>query len=953
AEAGRRAAELRREFERGAEEERARCERAAKAAQGPRGAVAAWEAFPVSRFPGTEAARKAQTALREARAAEAWTEARAQVEDLEKRRAFTDAKARAAGIAGTWAGTAAAREAQEAAERLGAAEDSFRADAERALAAADRFAKEKPESYGEIQARYEAVAESFPQTREAETALKRAANAQAASQAAKGPQLAFSDAQDHAATHPEDFAGIRLRYETVVNRFPKTDWASNAKLRLADLERRREREAENEAARTATLLKELKLDEPEKSRRPLEAAKRWEAFPARFAGTTAAGRATAEAEALRGKAAAFEVEAKAALQEATLARSGIRDPWPRDVFVRIRERYGEVHARWPETAAGTSAAETLGGLERDRAAAAAASLREARTDASKLAGKKQFDEAERVLREKVLEPFGDLPVAEEAERELRGHRETRFFEESQGKWREKLGGIRTLAARNPDAHDQILGELDLFSKRCPDEALRREATALAAEVRERRQRTASDAAEAALALAEGRASEGDWLGALAQLAKFPAAFADTDAHERVDREIEAVTGRLREEIALLLEIARDRPGFVGAARARSLDLEGRYRGTPFEREAREARDEVARAADARASGLVSEAEALEGHGDWAGAAGRWALAAECGSDEVKERASSRRAVGRAKAALAVIRGRLRSGDVSGAREAAEAVGKDATLAFVHEEARALREHAETILSGTAYVPGAKLPRPGGADVEVPAFYMDLRETTNEEFAEFVRAGGYADERLWDPEAPRYDRETGLRGEVRGELRREYRDRTGRPGPRGWSDGATPAGQGLHPVRGVTWYEARAYARFRGKDLPTEEQWEVAAGLDPATGALRAYPWGDVFERSRAYAGVDEGGPASAEVGTYPSGASPWGCLDMAGNVREWTLSWVDGATRRERATKGGGAFLLDAAEETRVASRHGKPPELDGDDIGFRCVRPAPPPELILGASGR
>ncbi len=121
-------------------------------------------------------------------------------------------------IVPNWADTAAGREAREAGDRLAGAEAAFQAEADRALQAAERFAREKPEAHGEIQAVFERVADAFPKTRQAETALKKASDARAAGQAAQGPQLAFSDAQDFAATHPEDFAGIRLRYEAVEER---------------------------------------------------------------------------------------------------------------------------------------------------------------------------------------------------------------------------------------------------------------------------------------------------------------------------------------------------------------------------------------------------------------------------------------------------------------------------------------------------------------------------------------------------------------------------------------------------------------------------------------------------------------------------------------------------------------------------------------------------------------
>jgi hypothetical protein len=125
------------------------------------------------------------------------------------------------------------------------------------------------------------------------------------------------------------------------------------------------------------------------------------------------------------------------------------------------------------------------------------------------------------------------------------------------------------------------------------------------------------------------------------------------------------------------------------------------------------------------------------------------------------------------------------------------------------------------------------PSPTKATVAAP-FYMDRHEVTNERFQAFVSGGGYRDARHW-PDSML------VRGKL---LSREaalaiFVDRTGLPAPRQWSGGKFPDGKGQHPVVGVSWYEAAAFARWTGKRLPTRDEWwraALGAGEQP-------FPWG--------------------------------------------------------------------------------------------------------------
>jgi iron(II)-dependent oxidoreductase len=130
-------------------------------------------------------------------------------------------------------------------------------------------------------------------------------------------------------------------------------------------------------------------------------------------------------------------------------------------------------------------------------------------------------------------------------------------------------------------------------------------------------------------------------------------------------------------------------------------------------------------------------------------------------------------------------------------------------------------------------------------VHLPAYRIDKYPVTNAQYARFVAATGH------------------------------------RP-PLGWNNGKFRKGQELHPVTLVSWYDAAAYAQWAGKRLPTELEWEKAArGTDG-----RRWPWGDGMDVSRLNTYYNVG--STTEVTAYPNGASPYGVMDMAGNVSEWT-----------------------------------------------------------------
>jgi len=271
------------------------------------------------------------------------------------------------------------------------------------------------------------------------------------------------------------------------------------------------------------------------------------------------------------------------------------------------------------------------------------------------------------------------------------------------------------------------------------------------------------------------------------------------------------------------------------------------------------------------------------------------------------------------------------------------------------------------------------------EVKLPDYWISLFPVTNAQFNVFVNAGGYGVRKYWK-EAQ--DAKVWQSGKVKGYFDKEPRERPMQFGE--------PFGLLNHPVVGITWYEALAFTRwlteiwqqqgFLPKDwkvlLPSEAEWEKAArgglklpenpvvirinnivgveGLPPLRDnprSYRIYPWEGGFDPDKANIGETGIGSTSA-VGCFPGGASPYGVLDMSGNVWEWTRSlwgkkWekpdfkypynpkdgrenLDAPNDIWRVLRGG-AFNLNR-NRARCASRYGDNPDSRHDGRGFRVV---------------
>jgi formylglycine-generating enzyme required for sulfatase activity len=169
------------------------------------------------------------------------------------------------------------------------------------------------------------------------------------------------------------------------------------------------------------------------------------------------------------------------------------------------------------------------------------------------------------------------------------------------------------------------------------------------------------------------------------------------------------------------------------------------------------------------------------------------------------------------------------------------------------------------------------------EVEVPAFEIDVYDVTNEQFLDFVEARGYAREDLWKPEDWRWVRSASVEQPL------FWTRRNGEWHWRGlFEDLPLPPGWPVY----VTHAEASAYARWRGRRLPTEAEFHRAAYGSPS-GKERAYPWGDEPpDGSHGNFGFVRSDPV--RVGSFTTGRSAWGVQDLVGNGWEWTSTVFEG-----------------------------------------------------------
>ena len=210
---------------------------------------------------------------------------------------------------------------------------------------------------------------------------------------------------------------------------------------------------------------------------------------------------------------------------------------------------------------------------------------------------------------------------------------------------------------------------------------------------------------------------------------------------------------------------------------------------------------------------------------------------------------------------------------------------------------------------------------------VAAFLMDRSEVSNSDFQRFIAAGGYRNESLWPATMA-----VGGAELSRTQALARFADRSGLPGPRFWTSGRFADGQADHPVVGISWYEAAAYAGWSGKTLPTSAQWWRAALGDDGS----IYPWGRDGASVDVRANLD--GTSTKGRGTMPLGVSPFGAEHMAGNAREWLADSTSGKVKRIVV----GGSWQDPSYMFERSHAESFSPGFSNDAIGFRLARPMP-----------
>lgn len=257
-------------------------------------------------------------------------------------------------------------------------------------------------------------------------------------------------------------------------------------------------------------------------------------------------------------------------------------------------------------------------------------------------------------------------------------------------------------------------------------------------------------------------------------------------------------------------------------------------------------------------------------------------------------------------------------------------------------------------------------------VTLPTYQIGKYEVTRGQYRRFIEAGGYDDPNYWSAAGWQWKESdaivyAGMWGKFK-TVTRPHPERK-RSQPERWESQQEWIGHDYrhpvffqtdaHPVICVSYYEAEAYCRWAGGRLPTEAEWEKAARWDDKQQHANIWPWGDTYDPEKCN-NRDDHHPAaggyqanqSAPVGSYPAGASPYGCMDMAGNAYEWVADTAKSYPGNPKPFEHKGYYFVRGAcwDDGPASMRGGGrlwylPPGSggvgpgDSDYIGFRVAR--------------
>jgi hypothetical protein len=615
----------------------------------------------------------------------------------------------------------------------------------------------------------------------------------------------------------------------------------------------------------------------------------------------------------------------ALLAKAEEAARRLVPPVPAQGFARVRKSFTEIKRAHPAAAERVDLRLSQLGLAREREARE--HLDRSFEKARALEGEGKLPQAAQLLREDFLRYYADTDAAALAVEEV-GRLNARAAERKlPDDWEEAVAQAKRFAAENPSDPAAVLAHMLRLRDRAPAGVWNDQWSSLVARLSAETEKKAEALLADARKRADGLEKDGKFLEALDVFENFPRPYLT----DRTRPEVEAEKSRIRNVILDDIRSPLGRLGTTPESVAQAVKAFGalrrRYAGTTWEKEVDRRVAEVESEARAIFTQMKKDAEQLFLSGEVDAALRLIESPTGFGIPAIDRECRDLARTWRIAGAVEEVKGLIRKGKYGEAavrgRKTLGTLPRRSPTAVLLDR---LLAHAECLASGMVHVEGGAAVL-GGKTQSFNPFYIDRFEVSNAQFKAFMTAGGYEEEKYWPgPEADRVRRALVKTG----------------PWPRHWKGGAPPSGREFHPVHNVTWYEARAWALWKGRRLPTELEWNVAAGWDAGRGRMRRFPYGDNYDPQAAYTDRAPPHPLTVQVNSYPAGRSFYGLHHTAGNVFEWVEDWFDPGRRLFKLRKGGDSADVLPREMTAVAFRSPASPHIPKAGTGFRTAAGAP-----------